>query len=127
MLLCFVAAALFVGCQKDSENLPIAQERSVTVELSISTEEVSRATPTEMESAINSLRIYAFYNGKKAGYTYREATTAGAPLYMDLQLPESGVHNVDFYLIAKINKTHTVSYIKSMINLILLVLTRQNQ
>ena len=100
MLLCFVAAALFVGCQQERESLLVAEERSVTVELSISTEDVSRATPTEMERAINSLRIYAFYKGKKVGYVYREATEAGAPLYMDLTLPESGVHNVEFYLIA---------------------------
>lgn len=100
MLLGILVAALFGSCQKEMESMPVEQERGVTVELSVSTAETSRAAVTEMESRINSLRIYAFYNGKKAGYTYREEMTSGAPLYIDLQLPESGKHNVEFYIIA---------------------------
>lgn len=101
MLLGLSALALFAGCRKESEMMPLAQEeKSVTIELSVSTADISRATPTEMESAINSLRIYAFRNGKRVGYLYREVTTAATPFYMDLELPESGRHDVEFYLIA---------------------------
>jgi hypothetical protein len=82
------------------ESMPIQGGKSVTLEFSVTAEDVSRSTPTSMESAINSLRIYAFYNDKSVGYLYREITTSGVAHYLDLQLPESGKHNVEFYLIA---------------------------
>ena len=100
MLLLLLAAMLFVGCQKDIEVLPLQEQKGVTIELSLSQIEATRNTPTAMESTINSLRIYAFYNNKMVGYLYREATEAGTPFYMDLQLPESGTHNVEFYVVA---------------------------
>ena len=91
---------VFGACQRHEEEWIANGEHNVTIELSVSTTEITRATPTAMEQAINSLRIYAFRNDKPIGYIYREATSAGVPFYMDLQLPESGVHDVEFYLIA---------------------------
>ena len=89
-----------VGCQNEVEELTVQQE-SVTIELSVSTSDnVTRATPTDAEKAINSLRVYAFCNNKQAGYIYRAATSPDAPFYMNLELPETGVHEVEFYLIA---------------------------
>lgn len=91
---------LFSSCQRHEEEWIANGDRNVTIELSVSTEDITRATPTAMEQAINSLRIYAFHNDKPIGYIYREATSTGTPFYMDLQLPESGIHDVEFYLIA---------------------------
>ena len=100
MLLGLLAVAMFAGCQKSDELSHKQSDRNVTIELSVSTGEFVRTAPTEMENIINSLRIYAFYNGKKAGYLYREAMDSSTPLYIDLNLPERGIHNVEFYLIA---------------------------
>ena len=100
--LTFLAATAFicVGCQKESEEWMPTGKKNVMIELSVEAAELTRATPTDMEKAIHSLRIYAFLESKQAGYIYRAATTPGTPFYMDLELPENGVHNVDFYVIA---------------------------
>lgn len=91
---------LFSACQRNEEDWVANGDRNITIELSVSTAEITRATPTAMEQTINSLRIYAFRNDKPIGYIFREATSAGTPFYMDLQLPESGIHDVEFYIIA---------------------------
>ena len=100
MLLGLFAAAMFAGCHKEMESLPTPETKSVTLEINVSADEVVRTAPTAMESLIKSVRIYAFLNGKRVGYLHQGATTSGAPLYMDMNLPETGIHNVEFYLIA---------------------------
>ena len=100
MLLGLCAVTLFVGCQKEMEDQPTPATKSVTLEISVSAEESVRTTPTNMENAINSVRIYAFLNGKRVGYLYREAAAADGAIYMDMNLPEIGTHDVEFYLIA---------------------------
>ncbi len=98
-LLAFTAI-FCAGCQNDSDEWMPASEKNVMIELSVSPGELTRATPTGTEVTINSLRIYAFYGDKQVGYVYGGATAPGTPFYMDLELPETGTHNVDFYLIA---------------------------
>ena len=100
MLLGLCAVSLFVSCQKDMEDQSTPATKSVTLEISVSAEEAVRTTPTNIENAINSVRIYAFLNGKSVGYLYREAAAADGAIYMDMNLPETGTHNVEFYLIA---------------------------
>lgn len=73
--------------------------RTVTLELSVSSK-ATRAELTATESVINELRIYAFYNDRLVGYASRGNTASDEPLYMDLELPESGTHAVEFYAIA---------------------------
>ncbi len=101
--LCFFAAILSVSCLMEKEG-PSAERQSVMIELSVSVGEMTKAThveaSTEMEKEIRSLRVYAFYGDRLAGYASRQATVLGDPFYMDLLLPETGIHNVDFYLIA---------------------------
>lgn len=92
----------FTGCQKDVDELAPAEKRNVMIEVSVSAGKMTRSTPTDTETAINTLRIFAFYNDKLAGYT--ENQYAGEPVYIDLELPESGIHNVDFYVIANENE-----------------------
>ncbi len=95
------AAVFCVGCQQEAEEwMPSTGRKSVMMELSVSAAELTRATPTDGEKTINSLRVYAFLGDKQTGYIYREATATGTPFYMDLELPESGLHNIDFYLVA---------------------------
>lgn len=99
-VLCFLAAFASVSCMEKEG--PSADRQSVMIELRVFAEGMTKATeaPTDMEKVINSLRVYAFYGDRSAGYIQRQATALGEPFYMDLELPESGIHNVDFYLIA---------------------------
>ena len=98
--LTIVAATILSSCQKEVDEWTINANKTVTVALNVEASEMTRSVPNNMEKVINSLRIYAFYNGKKAGHIYREATMPGTPFYMDLVLPENGTHDVDFYLVA---------------------------
>lgn len=101
MALLAFTAVLCVGCQQETDEwMPSTGKKSVTMELSVSAAELTRATPTDGEKTINSLRIYAFSGDKQAGYIYRGSTATGTPFYMDLELPENGSHSVNFYLIA---------------------------
>ncbi len=99
-VLCILAAFASVSCMEKEG--PSADRQSVMIELRVFAEGMTKATeaPTDMEKVINSLRVYAFYGDRAAGYVQRQATSLGEPFYMDLELPETGIHNVDFYLIA---------------------------
>lgn len=97
--LCFIAAMMSISClmEKDQTSAP---GQSVMIELSVSASDMTKSASTDMEKAINSLRVYAYYGERLAGYALRQATAPGEPFYMDLELPESGKHNVKFYLVA---------------------------
>ena len=97
--LCFIAAMMSISClmEKDQTSAP---GQSVMIELSVSASDMTKSASTDMEKAINSLRVYAYYGERLAGYALRQATVPGEPFYMDLELPESGKHNVKFYLVA---------------------------
>lgn len=98
-LLAFTAV-VSAGCQNETDEWIPNGKKSVMVELSVSASELTRATPTDVEKTINSLRIYAFSGDKMAGYVSRTSIAPGTPFYMDLELPETGTHNVDFYVVA---------------------------
>ena len=100
IVLAMTAATILSSCQKEIDEWSIDTKKTVTVSLNVEAREFTRALPDNMEKAINSLRIYAFYGNKQVGHIYREATVPGIPFYMDLELPEHGTHEVDFYLIA---------------------------
>ena len=97
--LSFLSVTLFTGCLQEKDNASKAQQ-NVLIQMSVSAGAMTKAESTSAEKAINSLRIYAFYGERLAGYAARQATSLGEPFYMDLELPESGIHDVDFYLIA---------------------------
>lgn len=100
--LCLFAAMLSVSCLLEKDG-PSAEMQGVMIQVSVSTEGMTKAEyedPTATEKVINSLRVYAFYGERLAGYTKRQATALGEPFLMDLELPAEGIHNVDFYLIA---------------------------
>ena len=97
--LCFLAAMLTVSCLSEKEG-PSSERQNVMIQMSVSTGAQTKAQSTEVEETINSLRVYAFYGDKLAGFAKRQATALGEPFYMDLELPQTGTCNVDFYLIA---------------------------
>lgn len=99
---CIFAAMLSVSCLLEKEGESVEMQ-GVMVQMSVSAPgmtKVSYEDPTAAEKVINTLRVYAFYGDRLAGYAFRQATSLGEPFYMDLELPAAGIHNVDFYLIA---------------------------
>lgn len=96
LLLAMITSA---GCL-EKEDMAAAMQ-NVMIELSVSAEPRTKADPTSSESVINSLRIYAFQGERLAGYAARMNDVSEATsIYMDLELPASGQHRVDFYVIA---------------------------
>lgn len=95
----FLAVAIMSVSCLEKEEL-VADTQNVMIELSISAEGMTKSIPTTSESAINSIRIYAFYGERLAGYVSRGTVVEGDPFYMDLELPASGTHDVYFYVIA---------------------------
>lgn len=92
-------AAMSVSCLLEKDG-PSAERQSVMIELSVSAGDFTKSASTDAEKLINTLRVYAFYGDVLAGYAERSAVSLNDPFYMDLELPETGIHNVDFYLIA---------------------------
>lgn len=100
-LLALFALALCVGCHKEGEDIALAENHNVMLEVSISTENVTRTEPTATEQLINSLRIYAFLGEERIGYLFHDAALGeGESLYIDLTLPETGTYDVDLYVVA---------------------------
>lgn len=100
--LCFLAAMLSVSCLLEKDG-PSAEMQGVMIQVNVTAGGMTKAEtedPTSAEKIINSLRVYAFYGERLAGYAKRQTTALGEPFYMDLELPATGIHNVDFYLIA---------------------------
>lgn len=97
--ICIFAAIISVSCLTEKEG-PSAGRQNVMIELSVKAADMTKATeaPLSSEAVINSLHVYAFYQGKLAGYAHKASGMES--FYMDLELPESGVHDVEFYLVA---------------------------
>lgn len=94
------AAVLATGCIFEKEAMP-KDLQSVTVQLNVSADGMTKAQedPTAAESAINSVRIFAFHGDRLAGHYLRQ-TSSSDPIFMDLRMPETGIYNVEFYVIA---------------------------
>lgn len=106
--LAIIAAVLTTGCIFEKMDMP-KDLQNVMILLNVSADDMqTKATPTDMESKINSLHIYAFCNGKSAGYMLRQVTEQNTPFLMDLLLPAivqggtdaENTHDVQFYLVA---------------------------
>lgn len=92
-------AVLATGCITDRFDTSNGLQ-SVMLQVNISAGEMTKAEPTDAESAINSVRIFAYRtDGTQAGHFY-SAAVSDEPIIMDLILPEKGKHNVKFYVFA---------------------------
>lgn len=92
----FGALAMLVSCAKDDRT---PQEQNVVVQINLDSDKVSKATPTEQENIIGSVRIYAYREdtGEFVGQYFRQAASS-EPIFMDLALPVRGQYNVEFYI-----------------------------
>ena len=103
-----IAAVLASGCIFEKMDMP-KDLQSVMILLNVSDPGMqTKAVPSEMESKINTLHIYAFCKGRPAGYMLRQVTEQNTPFLMDLLLPAivpggtaaENTHPVQFYLVA---------------------------
>lgn len=101
-VLFLLVAMLPSGCMLEKDG-PSTKMQDVMIMVNVDLNGMTKAEyedPTDVEKVINSLRIYAFQAERLAGYTERQAVALNEPFLMDLELPETGIHNVDFFLIA---------------------------
>ncbi|MCI5718033.1 MAG: fimbrial protein [Alistipes sp.] len=90
-----------VGCVK--KDAAFGERHDVTVQLNIGTRAVEETDgkPTTVESAIHSLRVYAFVDGQLVGHEFRKGDmSASATLWVDLVMTTLSTETVDFYLVA---------------------------
>lgn len=107
-----LAAANVAGCTKASAP-DLGEELNVLLQMSVGTRAVTETdgTLTDAESAIHTLRVYAFVDGQPAGHFYTPdyaaledaaGTASGAAKHflMDIKMYSLGSRDVDFYVIA---------------------------
>lgn len=91
-----------LGCVKE-DVVPLGEQHNVAVQLNVGTRAVDDpdGTPTDDESAIHTLRVYAFVGGKPAGHYFtNNVTEAPHTFFMDITFYSTGVQTVDFYAVA---------------------------
>ncbi len=94
------------GCVKE-DVASLGEQHNVAVQLNVGTRAVSETDgkPTNDESAIHTLRVYAFVGGKPAGHYFTDKVTMtetepSYKFFMDITFYSVDVQTVDFYLIA---------------------------
>lgn len=104
LLLLFVAAVL-VSCSDRPEVQTRPQKKTVQIRVSaaLSDDDSDLSVENTGELAVNSLRVYAFVEGKPAGYHYQNSPVKDRFL-MDIVFygvdPSTDCQSVDFYIIA---------------------------
>lgn len=95
-----LAVALAASCVFEKENPSLVRGKTkVMLELNVGADDMTtKATPSDDEKAIKTLRVYAYIGDVMVGYANPQ-TISGA-WYMDLNLPESGTYDIDFYAVA---------------------------
>ncbi len=96
-------AALLSGCVKD--DAPLGEPKMATIQLSVGQRTVTETdgTPTDAESKLYTLRVYAFVGERLAGHYFTDNVTLESgkhTFYMDLKLYSAGKQMVDFYVVA---------------------------
>lgn len=107
-----LAAATVAGCTK-APAPDLGEELNVLLQMSVGTKAVTETdgTPSDGESAIHTLRVYAFVDGEPAGHFYTSdyaaledaaGTASGAAKHflMDIKMYSLGPREVDFYVVA---------------------------
>ena len=107
-----LAAATVAGCTKASAP-DLGEELNVLLQMSVGTKAVAETdgTPNDAESAIHTLRVYAFVDGQPAGHFYTSdyaalenaagtSSETAKHFLMDIKMYSLGSRDVDFYVIA---------------------------
>ena len=96
-------ASLLSGCIKEEYTVP-SEKGNALVQLNIGTRAVEETdgTPTNNETVLHSLRVYAFVNGQPAGHFYtKDGLDVNKPSFlMHLTMYSAVTQEVDFYVVA---------------------------
>ncbi len=103
----FIAACacFFAACAKEELPLSLQQQEEQQVLLAMNVDIATAAdgtvteVPSVIESALKTIRIYAYTNGKFVGYYYQNVTDNKLNFLMHLTQLTTGVQTVDFYVI----------------------------
>lgn len=104
-LLLLVGLLTLEGCIKE-DNPAVAETRNISMTMNVDTRAGGSDINVDIESAINTLRVYAFYGERKVGYFYgndKNLVVDGGKLSfsMDLDIPTMSFEGADiFYLVA---------------------------
>lgn len=103
-----------LGCVKE-DAASLGEQHDVAVQLNVGTRAVEEVDgkPTDDESAIHTLRVYAFVDGKPAGHYFTDnvfvdETTKKHTFFMDITFYSDGEQTVDFYAVANENAMITL-------------------
>ncbi len=103
-LLLLVGLLTLEGCIKE-DNPAVAETRNISMTMNVDTRAGGSDINVDIESAINTLRVYAFYGERKVGYFYgndKNLVVDGGKLFfsMDLDIPTMSFlkEPISFYL-----------------------------
>lgn len=98
-ILAILAAVLATGCINEKYAMP-EDLQSVTVQMNISQETLTKAAPA---TSIGAIEIFAYAgtgtDRRMVGHYYNASYTHAA-VYVHLQLPQTGTHDVTFHVVA---------------------------
>ncbi len=95
--LAFLTAVMATGCIFEKYDMP-KDLQSVMIQINVDAEKMTKSALTSTEEAVNSVRIYAFDGHRMAGHFFR-GTASDDPIIMDLLMPDTGIYDIDFYVI----------------------------
>ncbi len=90
------------ACVKEDGAAPGSDTKNVPVLLNVGTRSVDATdeTPSDKESALHTLRVYAFVGDERVGYYYSDNLNQPATFLMDMILKSTTTQTVDFYVVA---------------------------
>lgn len=96
-----LTVALAAGCVFEKENPTLVRgTKKVMVELNVGADDMATKATADSEKDIKDLRIYAFIGNVMVGYANPQSLSGA--WYMDLNLPETGTYNIDFWAVANV-------------------------
>lgn len=97
-----LTVALAAGCVFEKEDPTLVRgTKKVMVELNVGADDMATKATADSEKDIKDLRIYAFIGDVMVGYANPQSLSD--TWYMDLNLPETGTYDIDFWAVANVD------------------------
>ena len=97
-----LTVALAAGCVFEKEDPTLVRgTKKVMVELNVGADDMATKATADSEKDIKDLRIYAFISNVMVGYANPQSLSGA--WYMDLNLPETGTYDIDFWAVANVD------------------------
>lgn len=96
-----LTVALAAGCVFEKEDPTLVRgTKKVMVELNVGADDMATKATADSEKDIKDLHIYAFIGNVMVGYANPQSLSD--TWYMDLNLPETGKYDIDFWAVANV-------------------------